>query len=136
MNSKKILLGHTIEVSELRELDVEQLEPILEEHVRDRNTHEIVLNEITEIKSYMRGEKDDNARTRRYLVARDETGKVWGCMAYSTPDPDMVTHFQLGDEPTAELLNALVSSEIFRGGGVGKRLFDSICAAAKADGNK
>ena len=106
MNSKKILLGHTIEVSELRELDVEQLEPILEEHVRDRNTHEIVLNEITEIKSYMRGEKDDNARTRRYLVARDETGKVWGCMAYSSPDPDMIKHFFIEDtNRVAELLN-------------------------------
>ena len=84
----------------------------------------------------MRGGTDEYGRIRKYIVARDETGKVWGCMAYSTPDPDMVAHFQIGSDSATELLNAFVSSEIFRGGGVGKKLFDVICDAAKLEGYK
>ena len=136
MDVKELAGQHSIETDPLVESDIEQLKPILEQHVRDRNTGEILWDEITEIESYMQGRTDDYGRTRKYIVARDETGKVWGCMAYSTPDPDMVTHFQLGDKPTAELLNAFVSSEIFRGRGVGKKTFDAICEAAKLDGNK
>ena len=132
---KDILQSHTIEVLELKEADIEQMKPILETHVRDRNTHEILPEEISEIESYMRGGKDDYGRTRKYLVAKDETGKVWGCMAYSTPDPDMVKHFNINDsEKTAELLNAFVSSEVFRGGGTGKRIFEAICNDAKTNG--
>ncbi len=136
MDVKELAGQHTIETSPLVESDIEQLKPVLEQHIRDRNTGQVLLDEIAETESYMRGETDNYGRTRKYIVARDETGKIWGCMAYSTPDPDMVTHFQLGNEPVAELLNAFVSSEIFRGGGVGKKLFDSIRDAAKADGNK
>ncbi len=136
MGAKELACQHTIETGFLIESDIDQLRPILEQHVRDRNTHEILLSEISEIESYMRGESDNYGRFRNYIVARDETGKVWGCMAHSAPDPDMVTHFQLGNEPTAELLNAFVSNEIFRGGGVGKKLFNAICEHVKADGNK
>lgn len=136
MGAKELAGQHTIETDHLAESDIEQMRHILEQHVKDRNTGMILWDEITEIESYMRGQPDDYGRTRKYIVARDETGKVWGCMAYSTPDPDMVTHFQLGNDPTAELLNAFVSSVIFRGGGVGKKLFDAICEEAKSDGNK
>jgi predicted N-acetyltransferase YhbS len=132
---KDILQNHTIEISELRESDIEQMKPILETHVRDRNTHEVLQDEISEIQSYMRGGKDDYGRTRKYLVARDETGKVWGCMAYSSPDTDMIKHFRITDpENKAELLNAFVSSDVFRGGGVGKKIFDAICNDAKQSG--
>ncbi|KKQ74384.1 MAG: Acetyltransferase (GNAT) family protein [Candidatus Woesebacteria bacterium GW2011_GWB1_38_5b] len=131
---KDILQNHTIEISELKESDIEQVKPILETHVRDRNTHEILPGEISEIQSYMRGGKDNYGRIRKYLVARDETGKVWGCMAYSSPDPDMVKHFDIKEsEKTAELLNAFVSPEVFRGGGIGKKLFETICNNAKAN---
>lgn len=136
MDQRKELLGsHTVNISELRESDIEQMKPILETHVRDRNTHEILWNEISEIQSYMRGGKDNYGRVRKYLVARDETGKVWGCMAYSSPDPDMIKHFKI-EEPNnvAELLNAFVSPEVFRGGGVGKKIFEAICTNAKSNG--
>lgn len=136
MDAKEIAGQHTIETGSLVESDIEQLKPILEQHVKDRNTGETLKDEIAEIESYMRGGTDSYGRTRKYIVARDETEKVWGCMAYSTPDPDMVAHFQFTDEPVAELLNAFVSSEIFRGGGVGKKMFDAICEAAKLEGNK
>lgn len=136
MNPKELISDHTIEISELKESDIEQLQPILETHVRNRNEpHEILWDEIAEIKSHMKGGKDDYGRTRKYLVARDETGKVWGCMAYSTPDPDMIKHFDIADpENKAELLNAFVSSDVFRGGGVGRKLFNAICDDAKQNG--
>lgn len=137
MSPKEILLGHIIEISELKESDIKQLELILEEHVRDRNTHKIVCDEITEIKSYISGGRDNYGRTRKYLVARDENGKVWGCMAYSIPDPDMVKHFNIEDvDKSAELLNAFVSSEVSRGGGIGKKIFEAICHDAKENGKK
>jgi predicted N-acetyltransferase YhbS len=137
MSPKKALLGHRVEVLELIEPDIEKLMPILIEHVKDRNTHEVLWDEISDIKSYMKGKKDNNDRTRRYLVAKDETGKVWGCMAYSTPDPDMIKHFNISKvDDAAELLNAFVSSEVFRGGGIGKRIFEAICNDAKERGKR
>ncbi len=36
---KELLRTYTIEVSEIRESDIEQMKPILATHVRDRNTH-------------------------------------------------------------------------------------------------
>ena len=135
VNPKKIISDHTIEISELQESDIEQLQSILETHVRDRFTGKIIQEEVEGIKSYMRGGVDEYGRTRKYLVARDETGKVWGCMAYSTPDPDMIKHFDITDPKNkVELLNAFVSSDIFRGGGVGRKLFDAICDDAKQNG--
>ena len=136
MKVKELASQHTIETDFWNESNMIQLRSILEQHVRDRNTGEILWDEITGIESYMRGGIDDYGRIRKYIVARDETGKVWGCMSYSTPDTDMVDHFQLGNQPVAELLNAFVSNEIFRGGGVGKKLFDAICESAKTDGNE
>lgn len=135
--SKEFLGEHTIEISELRESDIPQLQPILETHVRDRFTGEIITKEVEEIKSHMRGGVDEYRRKRKYLVARDETGKVWGCMAYATPDPDMVKHFGIENpDNEAELLNAFVSAEVFRGGGVGKKIFEAICKDAKENGRK
>lgn len=123
-----------IEISPLVEGDIDQLDPILEAHVWDRNTGQVIKDEIEAIKGYMRGEPDEHQRTRTYIVARDQFGKVLGCMAYSVPDPDMVEHFQLTDSTDSiELLNAFVSPEIFRGGGVGRKLFEAICEAGRQE---
>ena len=107
--------------------------PILIAHVWNRETHTVVSSEIEAIKGYMQGELDEYGRNRTYLVAKDQSGKVVGCMAYSSPDPDMVVHFQLENTDEAiELLNAFVSPEIFRGGGVGRKLLESICDRSSA----
>src|SRR5690606_35927849 len=114
-----------------------QFGSILIAHVWDRRTGEVITSEIEAIKGYMRGEKDEYGRTRTYIVARDQSGKVIGCMAYSVPDPDMVAHFDLDNpEDSIELLNAFVSPEVFRGGGVGRKLFEAICEAGRQEAKK
>lgn len=134
MGAKEVIEGHSVEVVPLVEADIEQLVPILKQHVRDRRTGRLEEGEVADIQRYMRGGQDSEHRTRKYLVAKDETGRVWGCMAYSSPDVDMQSHFGVNGGDTVELLNAFVSNEVFRGGGVGRKLFEGICAVAKLDG--
>lgn len=135
--AKEKVSSLTIEALPLKESDIEQLAPILVQHVRNRKTQELETGEIEDIQRYMRGGIDkDEGRTRKYLVARDQAGKVWGCMAYSTPDKDMKAHFGVEEDDTVELLNAFVSNEVFRGGGIGKKLFEAICTAAKLEGKR
>lgn len=125
-----------IVVEPLREDDIDRLEPILREYVRDRNTSEIVITEIDDIKRYMRGGEDEERRARKYFVARNDSGKVLGCMAYSRPDKDMLRHFNTTADESAELLNAFVAPSVSRGKGIGRKLFEVICNAAKKEGKE
>lgn len=137
MTDKEPLNPIEVQISPLISSDIDQLEPILRQHVRDRDTGEILEGEIAEIKGYMQGEADkDEGRTRKYLVAKDLAGRVVGCMAYSTPDRDMLKHFNTTKEESVELLNAFVANEVFRGGGVGRKLFNAICEQVKREGKK
>lgn len=135
MTDRENLNPVQIEIFPLQESDIEAFDPILRQHVRDRRTGVILNGEIEEIKGYMRGEKDEeNGRTRKYLVAKDLTGRVVGCMAYSTPDADMIKHFNTTPDESAELLNAFVANDVFRGGGVGRQLFNAICDEVRKEG--
>ncbi len=126
-----------VEIGPLKESDIEQFEPILMAHVRDRSTGEILTSEIDEIKGYMRGAEDEEGRIRKYLVARDRSGIILGCMAYAVPDLDMIKHFQPENpNEVIELLNAFVSPEVFRGGGVGRKLLKAVVEAGKRSGKK
>lgn len=126
-----------VEIRPLQESDIDQFEPILTAHVWDRRTDEVLTDEIEAIKGYMRGEKDEYGRVRTYIVAKDQAGKVIGCMAYAIPDPDMVKHFQLENpEDSIELLNAFVSPDVFRGSGVGRQLLAAICEAGRQEAKK
>jgi predicted N-acetyltransferase YhbS len=134
---KEFVSNLNIKIGPLDEKDIEKFDQILRQHVRSRDTGEILEDEISEIKGYMRGNKDDYGRLRKYLVAKSFDDGVIGCMAYSVMDPDMVSHFpDIDQTESVELLNAFVSSEVFRGGGVGGRLFESICNAARLEGKK
>ncbi len=136
-NPKELAQQLHIEVGPLVESDIEKFDPILRQHIKDRKTGEILQGEIASIKGYMRGEKDEYGRVRKYVVAKSSDGRVIGCMAYSTPDSDMVNHFNdINISQSAELLNAFVDSELFRGGGVGRQLFEGICNSAKQEGNQ
>lgn len=134
MLTKEQLTLTEITVGSLMEADIEKLEPILLQHVKDRNTGEIIYEEIAAIKRYMRGEGDEYQRTRTYLVARTAEGEVLGCMAYAVPDPDMLAHFQADPGNSVELLNAFVDQEVYRGSGVGRKLFEAVCQEAKSSG--
>lgn len=126
-----------IEVTPLVESDIDQFDSILRQHVWDRYTRQILEEEIASIKGYMGGKTDEYGRRRQYLVAKTSSGKVVGCMAFSSPDPDMVAHFFDTDpEESVELLSAFVDRQVYRGGGVGHQLFESICNTAKSEGKK
>lgn len=136
MSNEEQVKPVSVEIKPLIQEDIAELEPILVEHVRDSDTGEVLQDEINAIKGYMQGEKDEYGRTRTYLVAKDATGKVLGCTAYSEPDPDMLKHFATTPQYSVELLNNFVSSEVFRGGGVGRKLFTAICEEARKLGKK
>lgn len=137
MTEKVRLSQIKVKISPLEEKDIEHFDRILESHVWDRKTGKVLRSEIASIKGYMRGEKDEYGRTRTYLVAKDEPGRLLGCMAYAVPDPDMIEHFKLDDSNNCiELLNAFVSSDIYRGGGVGRKLLEAVCEAGKNEGKK
>lgn len=137
MNNVKIRQSQ-IEVIPLKQEDVELFNPILRAHIRDSQTGEVIEGEIADVKGYMQGGTDEYGRVITYLVAKDATsGHVLGCMAYATPDPDMVTHFQLDEtDDSNELLNASVPPEVFRGGGVGRKLLEAVCLAGKDEGKQ
>ena len=123
-------------VEPLEEKDIEQLKPILETHVRDSETGEIIQREVADIQGYMKGKKDVFGRTRKYFVARDDKDNLLGCIGYTQPEPKMISHFNTSPEESAELVNAFVSASVYRGGGVGKTLFNAACDRVKTDGKK
>lgn len=134
MTTKERLIHTEISILPLVEEDIPYLEPILRQHVRDRNTGVIVEEELQAIKEYMLGALDECGRKRSYLVAKTAEGEVLGCMAYAVPDPDMLAHFQADPGNSVELLNAFVDQEVYRGSGVGRKLFEAVCQEAKSSG--
>jgi len=115
--------------------DVSNLETVLMQNVVDPETGEKFTAEIDKIMGYMRGQKDEYGRRRKYFVAKDAQGKVIGCMAYSVPDPDMLVHFATNTEESAELLNAFVDDD-WKGKGVGRKLFNAVCEGVQMGGRK
>lgn len=116
--------------------DIDKLKPILEAHVRDDETRESIQAEIDEIQAYMHGGKDRFGRIRKYFVARDDKQNILGCVAITEPEPIMLSHFSTTPDESMELVNAFVSDSVFRGGGVGKALFNTACNFAKEKGKK
>ncbi len=137
-----------ITIEPLKEADIEDLEIVLRQHTRDSKTGEVLEDEIESAKGYMRGvaevvdEENKKTRMRQYLVARNDLGKAIGCMAYAELEPQILEHFEKNlniskeelREKSLELLGAFVSRDVFRGNGVGRKLFDSICDVAKMQG--
>lgn len=134
---KELVLQYQIEIRPLKETDINAIDPILRQHVRDRQTGQILEDEIKEIKDYMKGTKDEYGRKRKYFIAKSLDGRVVGCMCYSTMDPSMIEHFNdISPDESVELLNAFVDSQIFRGGGVGRKLFEAVCQSARLENKK
>lgn len=138
VNKSELISQNLIEVSPLKIDDIEKLDSILKQHVHQRDNNEIVdETEISNIKYYMRGNPDKKGRYRKYFVAKSIDGSVLGCMAYSNMTPGMTAHFRdINFGSTVQLLNAFVDSQVYQGGGVGKKLFKTICNDAKAKGKK
>ena len=117
--------------------DLTALAPILRQHILDLHSGEVVQSEVLAVLSYMDGMPDALGRRRAYYVALEGSnpaGRVLGCMALAAPDPQMVAHLSTQGLVTLELLNAFVCSANVRGQGVGRALFQEICAQAAAEG--
>ncbi len=78
LNSDKDRLNlGSITVEELKEVDINKLDPILREHVKDSDTGKIIEREVKDIKMYMKGNTDEYGRRRKFLVAKNFQGKVF-----------------------------------------------------------
>jgi GNAT superfamily N-acetyltransferase len=130
------MLSHdgSIVVRAISRSDIDVLETIVRQHVRDLHTHEVVESEVQAIIEYMGGATDPNGHTRQYLVACDNSDIPIGCMAVAIPDQDMLKHFNTAADNSVELLNAFVSQSYYRGKGVGRRLFEAACTCGRALG--
>lgn len=124
----------SVAIRELRREDLPAIEAILREHVRDSATQQVIEGEVTAILGYMKGEPDTEGRSRKYLVATDSHGWLIGVVATSTPDARMCEHLKVEEKSSRELLNAFVTTRHFRGSGVGRKLFDAACEAARKEG--
>ncbi|MBN1162187.1 GNAT family N-acetyltransferase [Patescibacteria group bacterium] len=122
-----------IRTRKLVENDIQYLKPVLKQHIRDRDTGEVVENEVEDVISYMKGAQDAESRVRTYYVA-EINDKVIGCMAYAEPDKDMRKHFGENSSKSVELLNAFVSVDHYRGKGVGKMLLKAVLHDTKSKG--
>jgi GNAT superfamily N-acetyltransferase len=116
--------------------DIPKLVPILKEHVRDRDTGVIVQDEIDNIQTWMYGEEDQqHHRSRHYLVARDESGQVLGCIGYTDPAKYHLDHHHIPADESIEVVNFFVGKSA-QGRGVGRQLFNAVVAKAKQTGKK
>ena len=101
---KEHLPKETFTVDVLTDSDVDKLKPILETHIKDDETGELVQTEIDEIQGYMNGEKDKFGRTRTYFVAKDNKGNILGCVGITEPEPIMLSHFSTTPDESMEIV--------------------------------
>lgn len=118
-------------VRPLAEKDLEALKPILETWIKDRDTGELLSDEVEEDLQIMResiaGESD-----KVYLVAESKEGEVVGVIGLRDPDKRMIP-FTKTSKP-AELVNAYVANEHRAGKGVGSAMVKAIEEEAKRRG--
>lgn len=126
-----------ITISPIQATDIPLLEPILREHIIDPATGQQVESEIQLVMKFMSGEPDSDHHDRRrsYLVARDITGEILGCVGITEAAQYHLNHHQTTPEDTAELVNFFVTTRA-QGKGVGRKLFNSVIEEAKKRGKK
>ena len=128
----ELVIAPDIQIEPLKPTDVEGLLSILREDVRDRDTGEVIESDIQKIQGFMRGEKDEHGRVRKYLVARGDDDRVYGCMAYSSPpDPDIVSLFKSDPIHSAQLLDVFVPDP-----DVASKLLNRLCIQAAKEGKR
>lgn len=118
-------------VRELREADMESLRPILAQWIRDRDSGEVLEDEITSVLEAMRASTTGH-NGRLYLVAEGAEGQMAGVMGMAEPGSDMRA-FATTERPI-EFINAYIDQEQ-RGKGVGRQLAEGLEARAVAAGH-
>lgn len=115
----------------LLESDLPTIKPILETWIRQKETGEIIAEEVQEVLEYMRSSIDQQ-NDRTYFVAEEPDGKVVGVMGTKTPD-ELMCGFATTNNPT-EMVNAYVSVDKRGGKGVGSALVRTLETEARAKG--
>ncbi|HRV75773.1 MAG: GNAT family N-acetyltransferase [Candidatus Nomurabacteria bacterium] len=111
------------EVREVTQDDIDELRPVFNECIRDRETGEVIEDEVDEdlklIERVARGEETD----KRYYVA-SIGGRVVGGMGFKTKLDEAVRSYAKTDNPM-EVVMAYVSTQA-RGSGAGRALLRRI----------
>ncbi len=107
---------------------------ILEQHVRNNETHQIIHTEINAILSHIQGGMDEYERTKTYFAVY-ESGIIVGIMGYCMPDPDITAHFKLDSATSAEIVNVFVEQN-HMGQGIGQKLLFAVTEELKRKGIK
>lgn len=102
--------------------DLEQIRPILETWIRDRDTGKILKDEVEEDLKFMR-ESIEGKNDRSYLAAETLSGEVVGVIGMKQPSKIM-RRFTVTNKPV-ELVNTYVAADQ-RGKGVGKALVQKL----------
>lgn len=122
-----------VEVTPLTPDDIVQLEPIIRQHVRGMDDDIVDEEEVTAILGYMSGGLDSQLRQRNYFVAKDQEGKVLGCVGLTSPESALVEIYAVPHYCSGELVNLFVDTNA-QGKGVGKQLFNALCTLAREKG--
>ncbi|MDP2585764.1 MAG: GNAT family N-acetyltransferase [Candidatus Levybacteria bacterium] len=115
-----------------REQDLVFLKPILETWIRDRNTNQLIPEEIEEVLSSVMGsiKYTNNAR---YLVAEKTDGEAIGMLGLRPPEERMLSY--ASTESPIEMITAYVAKDQRGGKGVGKALVSKGEELARQRGN-
>ena len=116
----------------VRSEDIDDLHPVFETWIRDRDTGELLADEIAELEAEIRSSIDGDDQ-RKYFVAEDTDGKAIGIMGMQSPPYKELVHFTTSDNPM-EIINAYVDSDK-RQSGTGKALVRYIEDQALQQGN-
>ena len=119
-----------ITISQLQFSDILEFEAILQQLIVDIETKTPIKKRVREIVGCMHGQKDSHGRMRKYLVAKDLDGRVFGCIAHVEPESDLVNFFKLSKDENIEMLNFFVKKE-YQGNGIGKKLFNEVVDLAR-----
>lgn len=111
--------NNTPEIRPIAQQDIDDLHPVFETWIRDRDTGEILTKEIAELEEEIRSSIDGDS-ARKYFVAEDADGKAVGVMGMQSPPYKKIMHFTASENPM-ETINAYVSNDE-RQGGIGRAL--------------
>jgi L-amino acid N-acyltransferase YncA len=112
----------------VRPEDTQALRPILEQWVRDSETHELLSEEVESILSQIE-ESSQGDTGRHYLVAQDGNGTIAGIIGLTEPDEDMKAYAKT--EHPLELVNFFANQ---KGQGAGKLLMAALEQQAVQEG--
>lgn len=97
--------------------DIEDLHPVFETWIRDRDTGELLTQEVAELEREILSSTNGDSE-RKYFVAENDDGKAIGIMGMQSPPHRGLIHFAATENPM-ETINAYVAKgERLSGAGI------------------